>query len=86
MASEPPSTPPGQRFKNPDLTRDERLQVQILRNLGMSYEQIVAQLGLTYNQVGHACRAPNITPVTGFPVPCSNGYVVCLRLCIRHGV
>ena len=59
--AEPPSTPPIQRFKNPDLTRDERLQVQTLRNAGFSYDQIVQQLGFTYNQVGHACRAPNAT-------------------------
>lgn len=59
---EPPSTPPSQRFKSCDLSRDERLQVQTLRNFGVSYDQIVAQLGLTYDQVGHACRAPNVTP------------------------
>ena len=63
MAStEPPSTPPSQRFKNPDLTCDERLQVQTLRKFGLTYEQIVAQLGLTFDQVGHACCTANITP------------------------
>jgi hypothetical protein len=47
--AERPITPPG-RFKNSDLSRDERLQVQTLRNAGFSYDQIVQELGFTYTK------------------------------------
>jgi hypothetical protein len=40
----PPSTPPRRRY----LTRDQRIQVQTLRGIGLTYEAIVKHLGFSY--------------------------------------
>jgi transposase len=47
-----PHTPP--HTSASDATRDERLQVQTLRDIGWSYSQIRKQLDLTRNQIAYA--------------------------------
>ncbi len=63
----PPNTPPDPPPNPPQTphtrhsTRDERLQVQTLRNAGLNYSQIRAQLGLTLHQIAYAVQH-RITP------------------------
>nr|AEH41521.1 hypothetical protein [Endocarpon pusillum] len=47
----PPSPPPSTANET---TRDQRIQVHTLRNIGFTYKQIHQQLGLTYDQVQYA--------------------------------
>lgn len=55
----PPSTP---KKNAPQLSRDERLQVQSLRNYGnLSYAEIAQKMGFTIRQVQFACISP-VTP------------------------
>ena len=54
----PPSTPK----KQSDLTRDQRIQVTTLREIGWSYEQIAKHLGITIRQVQYSCTAGRPTP------------------------
>jgi Transposase len=49
--SSPPSPPPSPSHQT---TRDQRLQVQILREIGWTYGQICNKLQLTHNQVRYA--------------------------------
>ena len=54
-----PSTP--RRQKASDSTRDDRIRAVALRDVGLSYEQISRQIGLTQNQVQWAVQH-RITP------------------------
>ncbi|KAF2835625.1 hypothetical protein M501DRAFT_997757, partial [Patellaria atrata CBS 101060] len=54
----PPSTPPRRHH----LTRDQRIQVQTLRGIGLTYEAIVKHLGFSYQQDQRAGQAEQVTP------------------------
>jgi transposase len=54
----PPSTP-----KKKHLTRDERLRIQTLRSINMSYGDIARHLHVTERQVQHACGTEHPTPL-----------------------
>jgi DDE superfamily endonuclease/Helix-turn-helix domain len=56
------STPTKDRFKSSDLSRDERLQIQTLRNAGWSLNQIADHLGCTWSQAQYACATEKVTP------------------------
>ncbi|KAK3368195.1 hypothetical protein B0H63DRAFT_487973 [Podospora didyma] len=57
-----PTTPIKTRPKAPELTRDERIGVQTLRNLaGLTYLEIARRTGYTYRRVQRACAGP-LTP------------------------
>ena len=58
-SSNRPSTPPPPAVN--DTTRDQRLQIQTLHDVGLSYTQIQKQLGLTLRQIQYAARH-RITP------------------------
>jgi hypothetical protein len=47
----PPSTPPPRTHQT---TRDQRLQVQTLRDAGLTYNEIHQQLDLMFCQIQHA--------------------------------
>lgn len=50
------------RQKQPDLSRDERLQVRTLRDIGWTYEHIANHLKITQRQVQNTCQAEQTTP------------------------
>jgi hypothetical protein len=52
--STPPPAPPPPTTSH--TTRDQRLQAQTLHNIGLSYAQIRAHLGLTFRQISYAIR------------------------------
>ena len=51
-----PATP-----KKTRLTRDDRLRIRTLREVGWSYQDIVSKYGFTYSGVQYACTHP-LTP------------------------
>jgi transposase len=51
--STPPPAPPPTTSHT---TRDQRLQAQTLHDIGLSYAQIRAHLGLTFRQISYAIR------------------------------
>jgi transposase len=53
----PPSTP----LRTHQTTRDQRLQVQTLRDAGLTYNEIHQQLDLTFRQIQHAI-SHRVTP------------------------
>ena len=52
-SSTPPLAPPPTTSHT---TRDQRLQAQTLHNIGLSYAQIRAHLGLTFHQIAYAIQ------------------------------
>jgi ketohexokinase/beta-glucosidase len=56
------TTPPEASKNSARLTRDDRLQVLTLRDAGFTYQQISAQLGITYHQVQYTCQSRQATP------------------------
>ena len=44
------------------LNRDQRLQIQTLRSVGLSYDAIARQLSVTNHQVQYACSKSDPTP------------------------
>jgi transposase len=57
-----PQTPPEPALKTaPDTTRDQRLQIQTLRDAGFIYNQIREQIDVTLNQIQYALQH-RITP------------------------
>jgi DNA-binding transcriptional MerR regulator len=57
-----PQTPPEPALKiAPDTTRDQRLQIQTLRDAGFTYNQIREQIDITLNQIQYALQY-RITP------------------------
>lgn len=59
----PPRTPPpptAPSISN-ETTRDQRIQVQTLRDIGFTYDQIHQQLGLTLHQIAYAINH-QVTP------------------------
>ena len=64
MASPPPPPPPPPTTPthSQHTSRDDRLQVQILRRAGHTYKEVMRLTGLTWRQVQYAATAPNITP------------------------
>ncbi|EED17445.1 transposable element tc3 transposase, putative [Talaromyces stipitatus ATCC 10500] len=57
---EPTASTTPQRYQ---LTRDDRLQIQVLRTYaGLTYEQIAQRTGFTIRQVQSACQANHPTP------------------------
>jgi transposase len=57
---EPPSTP--QHSKASDLSRDERVQILTLRQIGWTYAQIVKHTGCTRHQIEYTCQSSHPTP------------------------
>ena len=62
-----PTTPdppdePESRQNSTRLNRDERIRVLTLRDAGFTYQQITAQLQLTYQQVQYTCQSHQATP------------------------
>ena len=55
--------PPSTAHKRKELSRDQRLKAQTLREAGLTYEKIAAQLHITQRQVQYAC-SHEITPQT----------------------
>jgi transposase len=53
---------PPNRQKQPDLTRDQRLQVRTLRDIGWTYSRIASHLNCTERQIQTACTSEQTTP------------------------
>jgi hypothetical protein len=59
----PPSTPPSiSKRKKQYLTRDQRLQILILRDTNFTYDIISRQLHATYEQIEYICHFNHSTP------------------------
>ena len=56
-APNPPSTPVRKR-----LTRDQRRDILLMRELGYKYEQIAAHLKITHRAVQYTCQKQEATP------------------------
>ena len=62
-----PTTPdppdePEPRQNSTRLNCDERIRILTLRDAGFTYQQITAQLQLTYQQVQYTCQSHQATP------------------------
>jgi len=57
----PPATPP-RRSSSTHLTRDQRIRVRTLRDVGFTYEAIARHLDVTVRQAQHTCQAEQATP------------------------
>lgn len=58
----PPSTPQSNRRGRAHLTRDQRIRVQTLRDVGFTYEAIARHLDISHRQVQYTCTAGHPTP------------------------
>ena len=57
-----PPAEPESRQNSTRLNHDEWIQVLTLRDAGFTYQQITAQLQLTYQQVQYTCQSHQATP------------------------
>ena len=60
FSMEAPKTPPHQLHK--ELTRDDRIRVHTLHNIGLGYAKIASQLDFSYHQVLYAVLRLAISP------------------------
>jgi hypothetical protein len=71
-ASPPPSTPPKPKIKR--LTRDQRRDILLMRDLGFTYEKIAEQLAqryqtkVTLRSIQYTCNTQKATPKKAYSI------------------